>query len=225
VAIFAFGPLTRLKNLIPVLGNPRARLCLVWFAVIFGLTHHDLIVASRQPIHFAHGNDWTALFLLGAPAIVAALDKLLAIRPRPAMALAVCGFVALFLSDNILWFASFVDPGTQWQAFALTHDEKNVLDWLSRQPDARAYVASSDQQMNYLTSTYTNLRAWRGHNLNTPEVSLRQSELLAAFSAGKPIPTTNPVYYIPRRDQHWTPPAGATRVYSNNTYDVWWFRN
>ena len=221
VALFAFVPLTRWKNLAPALGQPRTRLCLVWFAVICGLTHHDLLIQSRQPIHFAHGNDWMALFLLGAPAIVAALDKLLAIRPRPAMAVAVCAFLALFLSDNLLWFASFSDPLTQWQAFALTHDEKNVLDWLSRRPDVPAYVASTDQQINYLTSTYTNLRAWRGHNLNTPEVALRQSELIAAFSAGKPIPTENPVYYIPERSQNWTPPPGASLMYSNNSYNVW----
>jgi hypothetical protein len=224
VALFALGPLTRLKNLIPALGQPRTRLCLVWFAVIFALTQHDLLIPSRQPIHFAHGNDWTALFLLGAPAIVAALDKLLSLRPRPVMALAVCGFLALFLSDNALWFASFWDPMTQWQAFALTHDEKNVLDWLSRHQSAPVYVASTDQRINYLTSTYTNLRAWRGHDLNTPEVKLRQSELQAAFSAGKPIPTLNPVYYIPERSQNWTPPAGAGLMYSNNVYDVWLYQ-
>ena len=221
VALFAFVPLTRWKNLAPALRQPRTRLCLVWFAVIVGLTHHDLLIQSRQPIHFAHGNDWMALFLLGAPAIVAALDKLLAIRPRAAMAVSVCAFLALFVSDNLLWFASFSNPITQWQAFALTHDEKNVLDWLSQHQNAPAYVVSSDQRINYLTSTYTNLRAWRGHDLNTPQVSLRQSEVTAAFSAQEPIPTRNPVYYIPERAKNWTPPAGSSLMYSNNSYDVW----
>jgi hypothetical protein len=221
VALFAFVPLTRWKNLAPALRQPRTRLCLVWFAVISGLTHHDLLIQSRQPIHFAHGNDWMALFLLGAPAIVAALDKLLAIRPRPAMAVAVCAFLALFVSDNLLWFASFSNPMTQWQAFALTHDEKNVLDWLSQHQNASAYVVSSDQRINYLTSTYTNLRAWRGHDLNTPQVSLRQAEVTAAFSAQEPIPTRNTVYYILERAKHSTPPAGSSLLYSNNSYDVW----
>ncbi len=224
VALFAFVPLTRWNNLMRVWREPRSRLCLVWFAVICGLTHHDLLIQSRQPIHFAHGNDWTALFLLGSPAIVAALEKLLAIRPRPAMALAVCAFLGLFLSDNLLWFASFADPMVQWQAFALTDDEKSILDWLSRHSGTAAYVASSDQQINYLTSTYTDLRAWRGHNLNTPQVSLRESELKAAFSSGKPIPTPNPVYYIPQRTQNWTPPAGSRLMYSNNSYQVWLFQ-
>ena len=224
VAIFALGPLTRWKNLLPALGNPRARLCLVWFAVIFGLTHHDLVIQPRQQIHFAHGYDWIALFLLGAPAIIATLDKLLAIRPRPAMVLAVCAFLALFLSDNLLWFTTFSDPAAQWHALALTLDEKNILDWLARHESPPVYVASSDQRINYLTSTYTDLRAWRGHDYSTPEVVLHGSELRAAFSAGKPLPTPNPVYYIPQRDQKWTPPAGASLVYSNNSYDVWLFQ-
>ena len=135
--------------------------------------------------------------------------------------LAVCAFLALFVSDNLLWFASFTNPRTQWQAFALTHDEKNVLDWLSQHQNAPAYVVSSDQRINYLTSTYTNLRAWRGHDLNTPQVSLRQSEVTAAFSAQEPIPTRNPVYYIPERAKNWTPPTGSSLMYSNNSYDVW----
>lgn len=224
VAIFALGPLTRWKNLLPALYDPRRRLCLVWFAVVCGLAHHELLVQSRQPIHFAHGNDWVALFLLGAPAIVALLDKLLAIRPRPAMALAVCAFLAVFLSDNLLWFSSFADPLVQWQAFALTHDERGVLHWLSHHAKTGAYVASSDQRINYLTPTYTDIRSWRGADLNTPYVALRQSELEAAFSAGKPIPTSNPVYYIPEHDQVWSPPAGATRAYSNHSFDVWLFQ-
>ena len=224
VAIFALGPLTRWKNLFPALSNPRARLCLVWFAVIFGLTHHDLVIQPRQQIHFAHGYDWIALFLLGAPAIIAALDKLLAIRPRPAMVLAVCAFLALFLSDNLLWFTTFADPAAQWHALALTPDEKNILDWLARHESTPVYVASSDQRINYLTPTYTDLRAWRGHDYSTPEVALRTSELRAAFSDGKPLPTRNPVYYIPQLHQNWTPPAGASLVYSNNSYDVWLFQ-
>jgi hypothetical protein len=214
VAIFALGPLTRWKKLRAALASPRNRLCLVWFAVIFALTHHDLLLPPRQPIHFAHGYDWIALFLLGSPAIIGALDKLLAIRPRPAMALAVSGFLALFISD----------PTVQWQAVALSADQKGVLDWLARNARGAAYVASSDQRINYLTPTYTNIRAWRGHDYNTPEVSVRQSELGAAFSTGRPLPTWNPVYYIPRRDQNWTPPEGASRVYSNDSFNVWLYQ-
>lgn len=225
VVIFAFGPLTHWKNLAPALGDPRARLCLVWFAAICALTHHDLLLPSRQPIHFAHGYDWIALFLLGAPAIVAACDQMLALRPRAWMACAVCGFLALFLSDNLLWFSSFIDPAVQWQAFALTRDEADVLNWLARHDAVpsyeESYVASSDQKLNYLAPTYTNLRAWRGHNLNTPHVAQRQAELDAAFSLGQPIPTTHPVYYIAARAQNWTPPAEADRVYSNASYEIW----
>ena len=225
VAIFAFVPLTRWKKLAAVAAEPRNRLCLVWFAVICALTHHDLVIAPRQPIHFAHGYDWIALFLLGAPAIIGAIERMLAIRWRPAAALAVACFVALFLSDNLFWFATFTDRTVQWQAFALTPDQKDVLDWLAHHASSPAYVASSDQEINYLTPTYTGLRAWRGHDFNTPHVALRQGELDAAFSSGKPIRTSNPVFYIPRRNQRWTPPEGASRVYSNRTYEIIFLRS
>jgi len=221
VGILALGPLTRGANLAAAWRNPRMRLCLVWFAVICILTHHDLVIAPRQPIHFAHGYDWMALFFLGAPVIVGILDRALAIRTPFARALALCAFLGIFLSDNVLWFATFSDPGVQWHTIALTRDEKDVLDWLARHDGAPVYVASTDQNLNYLTATYTNLRAWRGHNLNTPDVQMRQAELDAAFSAGQPIPTRNPVFYIPALARHWTPPAGAIRVYSNSSYEIW----
>jgi hypothetical protein len=221
VGLFAFVPLTRWKALRAAFAEPRSRLCLVWFAVIFALSHHDLVVAPHQPIHFAHGYDWIALFLLGAPAIIGAFDKLLAIRSRPVMIFAVAAFLALFLSDNLFWFSTFADASVQGQAITLTSAEKQVLDWLSQNAAPAEYVVSADQTINYLTPTYTSVRAWRGHDFNTPQVAFRQAEMDAAFSHRKPIPTSNPVLYIPRRDQYWRPPVHAALVYSNGSYEIW----
>lgn len=221
VGIFAFGRLTRWKNLAPVLRDPRMRLCLVWFTVIFGLTQHDLVIKPRQPLHFAHGYDWMALFFLATPALFAALEKMLAIRRSAWRVVAVAGFLLLFLSDNLLWFASFADASVQNNAIALTRDDKDVLDWLNGHAAAPAYVVSTNKWMNYLTPTYTHVRAWSGHDYNTLQVREKRQQVAAAFDAGEPIPTPNPVYYIPARDRHWTPPAGAREMYANPTYEVW----
>jgi hypothetical protein len=221
VGTFAFGPVTRWKNLKVVLADPRKRLCLVWFAVILGLTHHDLFLRPMQPIHFAHGYDWIALFLLATPVIVGALDKMLAIRRMPWRALAVGSFLLLFLSDNLSWFSSFADASVQDTSVALTHDDKDVLNWLGEHAVAPAYVASSNPWINYLTPTYTHVRGWSGHDFNTPQVWERKRQVADAFNAGKPIPTANPVYYIPARGAHWTPPEGSRQVYANATYQVW----
>jgi len=221
VGIFAFGRLTRWKNLKPVLAQPRMRLCLAWFAVIFGLTQHDLVIRPRQPIHFAHGYDWMALFFLATPALFAAMEKMLAIRRAPLRVAALAGFLLLFLSDNLIWFASAADASAPENAVSLTRDDKDVLDWLGRRAAAPAYVASTNQWVNYLTPTYTHVRSWSGHDYNTPHGKEKKRQVTEAFSAGKPIPTTNPVYYIPARSLHWTPPEGSREVYANQTYEVW----
>lgn len=221
VGILAFGRLTRWKNLAPVLAQPRMRLCLVWFSVIFALSHHDWILSPRQPIHFAHGYDWIALFLLATPALFALLEKLLAIRMPVSRALAIAAFLLLFLSDNLLWFGSFASPAAQNGVIPITRDDRDVLAWLEGHASPPAYVVSSNSWINYLAATYTHVRSWSGHQANTPHAAERFAETAAAFSAGKPIPTSSPVYYIPRRDLHWTPPQGSRHMYANPTYEVW----
>jgi hypothetical protein len=223
VGTLAFGRLTRWKNAKLVVADSRMRLSLVWFAVIFGLTQHDLVIAPRQPIHFAHGYDWMALFFLASPALLTVLEKMLAIRQPPVRVLALTAFLAVFLSDNLLWLASFADPAVQWHAIALTRPEKDVLDWLDVHAAGGSYVASTDLWINYLTPTYTNLRSWSGHDYNTPHGKQKKAEVAAAFDTGTPIPTANPVYYVPARDRHWSPPPGANQVYANQAFDVWMY--
>jgi hypothetical protein len=223
VGILAFGRLTRWKNLAAMLADARMRLCLVWFVVIFGLTQHDLVIRPRQPIHFAHGYDWMALFLLATPALFALLEKLLAIRRPSVRMLALAGFLLLFVSDNVLWFGSFADPTVQNDAIMLTRDDRDVLHWLDGHAQPPAYVVSSNGRLNYLAATYTHVRSWSGHQANTPHAAERFAQSAATFSTGTPIPTANPVYYIPARELHWTPPPGSRSVYVNGTYEIWFY--
>jgi len=225
VGFFAF---TRLmyprENLKRVLKEPRARLFLVWFAVVFALTQHDLVMRPIQPVHFAHGHDWTALFLLGAPALVGLLDRLLAIE-RPLLRVgAVAALMVVMLFDNLMWFVSFSDPALQRYAISLDRDQWGVLDWLRWHAAPSAIVVSEDYRINYLTSTYTGVRSWYGHNLNTPHAVERAKEVDAAFHSGKFIATDNPIYYIPRRERNWVPPDGSRQVFGNAAFTVWFWR-
>ncbi len=221
VGILSFGRLTRWKNLAPALAQPRTRLCLIWFSVIFALSQHDLVISPRQPIHFAHGYDWTALFLLATPALFSLLEKLLAIRMPVSRALAIAALLLLFLSDNLLWLGSFANPSVQNIAVPITRDDRDVLAWLDAHASPPAYVVSSSEWINYLGPTFTHVRSWSGHRANTPHAVEKFAQTAAVFAANKPIPTPNPVYYIPRRDLHWTPPQAARRMYANPTYEVW----
>jgi hypothetical protein len=221
VGVFAFIALTRLSRPRLAFADIDKRLCLIWFAVIFALSHHDWFIQPQQPIHFAHGYDWIALYFLGAPAIVGLFGKLLTIQPRSLMVLTVGVVLVLFVSDNLLWFSTFFGRTMQTPVSALTPAEKDVLDWLSHHAAAPEYVVSSDQKLNYLASAYSNVRDWYGHVYNTPFAAARKDESEAAFLKGVPLPTSNPVLYIPERSLHWKPPTASALVYSNNSFEIW----
>ncbi len=74
-----------------------------------------------------------------------------------------------------------------------------------------ALVASSDDQINYLTSTYTGVRSWYGHMYNTPEALARKSELTQMFEHNGQLPVANPVYYVAQRGSQWNPPVFSTK--------------
>ncbi|MBY0502358.1 MAG: hypothetical protein K2X03_00510 [Bryobacteraceae bacterium] len=169
VGFLALTRFTRWASAWAILTDPRSRLLLVWFAVVFGLTQHDVLVKPMQPIHFAHGYDWIALFFLAAPVLIPLLERL---RPIP---LAVC--VLLLLSDNLLWFASFASAEVQRYAIALTPAEDETLQWLRREGKSTDLIAADDPQINYLTSTYSAARTWHGHVHNTPQTKLRQTQI------------------------------------------------
>lgn len=221
VGCLAILRLTKWKTLKATLASRRMRLFLVCFAVVFGVTQHDLIVKPVQPIHFAHGYDWMALFFLAVPALLPLIEKMLTIR-RPALRYAAVTVFLLFMcSDNLLWFTTFRDPDVQRYAIVLTPDQKDVLRWLGRHPEPRAVVATDDESIGYLTSTYSDLRSWYGHVHNTPRALVRKEQIFEAFQGDKPLSAGLPVYYIPAPGDRWTPPQGAAEVYRNGSYSIW----
>jgi hypothetical protein len=221
VGFLAFMRFYKAEKLKHMLEEPSTRLFLVWFAVVLGLTQHGLIMKPTQPIHFARGYDWIALFFLAAPALLGLLGRLLAIRPPLLRVGAVTALLVVVLFDNLMWFRSFGDPVVQHYAISLDRDQRGVLDWVDRHAAPPTLVVSEDARINYLTSTYTGVRAWSGHVLNTPHAAERAQEVDAAFHSGKFIATANPIYYIPRRERNWIPPDGSRQVFSNAAFIIW----
>ena len=222
VGFFAFTRLSRWNTLKEILQNPETRLLLVWFAVIFALTQHDLVMKPIQPIHFAHGYDWMALFFLALPALLAVINKLLAIHQPLMRGLALATFLAVMFSDNLLWFRTFGTTSVQRYTISLSPDQKAVLDWMAANGKPGTSVVSEDERLNYLTATYTKLRAWYGHPLNTPHYRERLSQAQSAFANNEFLASADqPIYYIPRNQRNWQPPIGAEAVYSNNSFTIW----
>jgi hypothetical protein len=205
------------------LRDSRVRLFLVWFLVVFALTQHNLILAPHQPVHFAHGYDWMALFFLGAPVMLRTIDRLWSIR-LPAVRYAAIGLLLVFvLLDNLIWYGSFFSPARHSQALTLTRDQNAVLDWLDRNARPPEMVVCQDELVSYLVSTYSTVHSWRGHHSNTPFVNQRREEVQGLFLAGRVLPEWDgmPVLYVALQSTKWIPPPGSKELYHNNQYIVW----
>ena len=223
VGLLALTRLTRGPGLRHALKDSRTRLFLVWFAVIFALSQHNLIVKPRQPIHFAHGYDWIALFFIGAPVLTGLLDRCLNL-PRPWLRVSAVGVVlAVMLVDNVVWFTGFLVPAGNNGRIELTVDQKSVLDWLSEHTSPPDMVVCDDQTVSYLVSTYTRVRSWRGHFFNTPESLQRGSEVDNAFQHEQFLPQweQSNVFYVSLRASGWKPPPREGALFSNGTYTIW----
>jgi hypothetical protein len=224
VGILALVRLWRSPGFRQVIQDPRNRLFLVWFLVVFGFTQHYRVMRPIQPIHFAHGYDWIALFFLGAPVLMRLLERLLAIRVPWLRISAVSAFLVFFLADNIFWFATFTRPGTT-QAILITREQKEVLSWLDHTAVPPDMVVTADLRLSYLVSTYTRVRSWVGYGVSTPQFDQRKQESQQAFQNGTILPAWNAmhVFYVQRsaEDAGWKGPVGSREVFHDAQYVVW----
>jgi hypothetical protein len=224
VGLLALARLIRWPGFRQVVCDPRNRLFLVWFMVIFGVTQHYRIVKPIDPIHFAHGYDWTALFFLGSPLLVILLERLLRIKTPSLRVLALAAVLIFFMSDNIVWFTTFLRSTTS-EAVIVTREQREVLNWLARTTAPRDMVVTSDSMLGYLVSTYTRVRSWAGYGPSTPSFEQRTLESQQALQSNVILPvwTTMHVYYIQRtsKDPGWRAPANSKEVFRDARYAIW----
>jgi hypothetical protein len=202
--------------------EPRMRLFAVWFLVVFALSQNNLVLRPPiQPIHFAHGYDWTALFFIGAPMLISILGFILRIS-RPlvrwsAMAL----LLGVFLLDNAAWLAKIAVRNEF--VVQLTKDQSGVLNWLSQNVKSGDMVVCQDSMISYLVSTYTPGRSWKGHEHNTPYMVQRWYEVDHLFSQGAVLPAWERSGVIFVGPAAWSPPAQLSleRRYGNSGFSVW----
>jgi hypothetical protein len=201
---------------------PRVRLFAVWFVVVFALTQHNLVMRHPlQPIHFAHGYDWMALFFLGVPVLIAILDYLLKM-PRPLMRSSALALVlGLFLLDNAAWLVKIAINNEY--LVSLTKSESGALSWLSQNVRAGDLVVCQDSLVSYLVSTYTPALSWQGHEHNTPFMDRRHDEVERVFNEGQSLPEwrRHGVFYV--APAAWIPPPdlSLTQRYANTEFVIW----
>jgi uncharacterized protein YaiI (UPF0178 family) len=208
----SFGPLH----------DPRVRLFSVWFVIVFALTQHNLVMRHPlQPIHFAHGYDWMALFFLGAPLLIAIFDRICRI-PRPLARNAALALVlGLFLLDNAAWLIK-IAVNNEF-IVTLTRNQSAALTWLSQNVKSGDLIVCQDQLLSYLVSTYSSALSWQGHEHNTPWIEQRHDEVERMFSKGQVLPDwkRHGVLYV--SPANWTPPPELTLTerYANGDFAIW----
>jgi hypothetical protein len=201
--------------------DSRIRLFAVWFFVVFALTQHDLLIhPSFQPIHFAHGYDWMALFFIGAAPLIAILDRALKISAPWVRGPALAAFLVLFLLDNSAWLAK---QAIQNDAISLTKAQSDILHWLGQNAKSGDMIVSQDGLLSYLVSTYTPARSWQGHVFNTPSFDQRHDEVERFFDEGRIQPAwkMQKVFYV--SPSLWLPPGQLSLEprYRNSEYSIW----
>lgn len=206
--------------------DPRNRLLAVWLLVVFALTQHNLIMKPLhmkplQPIHFAHGYDWMALFFLGAPALIATLDFLLRISQPWIRAGGLALLLGLFQLDNAAWLIKIAIHNEF--IVDLSKSEDGALTWLSRNVKSGDMVVCQDEMVSYLVSTYTDGRSWKGHEKNTPYMVQRYNEIESLYSQGTVVPEWKRRGVIFVGPSAWSPPAGLAleRRYGNSEFSIW----
>jgi hypothetical protein len=227
-ALFIVGALAAVRvfrwpGFMAAMGDPRVRLFAVWFTVVFALTQHNLITHPMQPIHFAHGYDWMALFFLGVPTLLAIIDRVLLIHGSQLRYCAIAILVALVLLDNLIWYGEFFLRGSPSYAINLTQDQSAVLNWLDRNTAPPDMVVSQDETVSYLVSTYTRVRSWEGHKFNTPQSQQRQTEVQQEFLTGRTLPEWERmrVFYVVEQHGNWRAPVNTVELYRNHELAIW----
>ncbi len=230
---FALWGLRRLPLAKVALSEPRNRLFLVWFLVVFAMSNHEFAVSRPvQPIHFTRGYDWMPLFLLGLPSIVALFTRLLRGPGRPIRVVLAGLVVALFLSDNALWLAYLPINAAYHRPNAdiyILEDDRQVMASFNAMGDPRGLVVTQNHGINYLASVYTPLRSWSGHIANTPGRSRKEDDLNQLFGAGRFLPEWESetllvaIYNTPenvQKQKGWLDAHHASKVLENATYSV-----
>ncbi|WP_276500639.1 hypothetical protein [Terrimonas pollutisoli] len=164
------------------LKNNNNRLFLVWFLVAFGLANHELIMKPMQPIHFARGYIWTALFLLGIPALHWLFERS---TQSNIQKIFVVLFITFFFSDNASWIYSQSSfRSTTASTSYLTQEQRDILKLLNQQSTNQTLLIGNIELIPYLSTIYTDAYPWIAHPFTTPFVREKKDALTLFLKSG-----------------------------------------
>jgi hypothetical protein len=168
------------------------------FCVACSLSVHDRFMTPTQPLHFARGYVWMPLMLLAIPGLQKAM---VAIRPflgKIAGPLVVAAVFVLACTDNLVFvkeqiLIQYTDDGL----YFLSQDQRDLLERINADR-LTGVVLIPNEELSYLTATYTSLNAYIGHQFNTPQYEHRKQQI-QSLRDGKSydsIDWLDPVRYV-----------------------------
>ncbi len=178
----ALFSMLKIKPLSVWIKNSENRLLLLWFIVAFMLANHELFMPAKQPIHFTRGYIWTALYLIGLPALHHFLNKY---WQGSFKKIAAGIIILLFLSDNLLWIS--LQAAGKAKAASITHitgEQKQILHELKKKTDDKTLIISSDDVIPYLATVHTDAYTWVSHPFTTPFVEEKKAALELFIETG-----------------------------------------
>lgn len=199
------------------------RILAVMALVHLALENHELFARPYQPAHFTRGYAWAALFLIGAPWLLGEAWSWCARGGRVAL-LAASIAAGLLLSDNLAFFALNIKRELRASSpgFWLTHEQREVLDFLNTLPPDGPLVVAQDEDLGHMVIVYTPLRAYRSHFFDENDAWSRVKEQ-AAFFKGEVTDELlrGPLTIVATKDSGAFVPPGVSRlVFENRAYRV-----
>ncbi|MBS1581054.1 MAG: hypothetical protein JST66_02530 [Bacteroidetes bacterium] len=224
VGLMALLRLRTPSRTLTFLRSPHQRLLVIWAVLNFAFENHEFAVTPHQPAHFTRGYTWSALFLIGAPAVFEILAGRWKRGPSSLRPLIVSGAMLLLLSDNVLWF--YGNARLQYRMERGLHasrDQLDVLDELNRSSADRSILLCKDPLLAYFATVYTSFRPYHSHMYNTPWFKERSVHAEHFFHGAVTDPLLQGrLIVVGERDSLPFASLGRARpLYENASYRIW----
>jgi hypothetical protein len=144
------------------------------FVVSLLLAKHDWFVRARQPVHFTRGYVWMPLMLLALPLIARGMQYLRDNGPVWRRWVVLAGVGLLAVSDNLAFYGETLAKGECGRY--LPTAARDMYAWINMQK-LHGVLLAPNEDLSYLSATYTTLQPYYGHRFNTPQVQRRWQEL------------------------------------------------
>jgi hypothetical protein len=171
------------------------RFLLIAAGVSFLLSHHDRLIAPRQPLHFTHGYVWMPLFLFGVPVLRSVMEWA---SQRSARWVLTWALLALGCLDNATWILRLAhfnalaagairdaSPMAPLITVAYLPEDLAALYRRMAIEGVTGVILSDDPIAGYLAATYTACRPYYGHTYNTPDYAARRQRAHRWFRSGQ----------------------------------------